>query len=197
MHIFNIQFIWYLKGPADLLKYLTNWMLIFNTLFLFASLMCDKLGNKASQTLLAVHHILFQLVVPGHILVVSVYWSILHEKELQKREGLEGKELEIINLYIAHILPIVGCFGNFLITDVCMKSSHSKVLIPIAVAYAVVNYLETKSRGEPLYFFLTWEDETTIYIYTVITLITIAAFHVLAYITYSIKRSKSNSTKFD
>ena len=36
--------------------------------------------------------------------------------------------------------------------------SHYKLVVVIASIYIFVNYLSTKRRGRPLYWFLTWDD---------------------------------------
>jgi hypothetical protein len=39
------------------------------------------------------------------------------------------------------------------------------MVIVIASIYGYVNYLEVKKLGRPLYWFLTWQDATSVYIY--------------------------------
>ena len=51
-----------------------------------------------------------------------------------------------------------------------MKASHVRGVLVIGLLYGVVNYRETKARGRPLYWFLTWEDYTTYVIYAALSL---------------------------
>ena len=148
IHLGEIQLILWMKGPYDLAKYLTNWLLVLNTIWIFTTVICNHLGRKAPKTLLAIHHMLFEVIVPGHMLVVSVYWSMLHKTELAKRDsptwphqGFE-RDLDIMNLYMAHIMPAVSALINFYLTDVCIKPTHGKVLTPLAIGYAIMNYYE-------------------------------------------------------
>ena len=53
---------------------------------------------------------------------------------------------------------------NFLLTDVKLRAKHCIVLPIPGILYAIVNYFETKSRGTPLYWFLTWKDYTSVVI---------------------------------
>ena len=90
---------------------------------------------------------------------------------------------------------MITCIINFMLTDVVMKSSHSKILIPFALIYGPINYLETKKSGKPLYSFLTWEDNTSVMIYIGLVLFTLAAYHLLAKITNFFKRSDKQKIK--
>lgn len=71
----------------------------------------------------------------------------------------------MFNVYYAHIVPGLSAVLNFALTDVVIIRGHVKMVVVIALIYGYVNYLETMARGKPLYWFLTWEDETSFYIY--------------------------------
>ena len=51
-----------------------------------------------------------------------------------------------------------------------LYEGHWKMFPPIAVIYSYINYLEVQRRGRPLYWFLTWEDYTTVVICAFMTL---------------------------
>ena len=59
IHIGEIQMIVWLKGPNELAKYLTNWLLVLNAVWIFFSVICNHLGSRAPKTMLAIHHMLF------------------------------------------------------------------------------------------------------------------------------------------
>merc|ERR1712050_532708 len=103
------------------------------------------------------HHILFQAMFMMNIITTSVFWATLFDQAI---EECEGDELKIFNVYLAHILPGVSGLIAFLITDVTIRTSHVKMIIAVGLLYGYINYVETKKRGTPLYWFLTWEDET-------------------------------------
>ena len=92
-------------------------------------------------------------------------------------------------------MPGLTCFINFLITDIVIKSSHAKILIPLTIVYAPVNYYITIKNGEPVYNFLHWKDETTIYVIIGLYIATTATFVTLSKLTTFIKRSGNNEQK--
>lgn len=61
------------------------------------------------------------------------------------------------------------------------------MVIIIAVLYGYVNYLEVKKLGKPLYWFLTWEDATSFYIYGALMVIFSGVFFGLAQLTEMVK----------
>ena len=80
------------------------------------------------------------------MLVCSVYWFMLHKTELAKHyapdwhhTGME-RDLDIMNLYMAHSFPAISAVINFYLTDVCIKPTHGKILTPLALGYALMNY---------------------------------------------------------
>ncbi len=62
-------------------------------------------------------------------------------------------------------MPGLSVLINFIASDITVRASHVKMVIVIASIYGYVNYLEVKKLGRPLYWFLTWQDANSIYIY--------------------------------
>ena len=73
-------------------------------------------------------------------------------------------------------------------TDVVFRARHGLVALPMIFAYAYLNYRATIAKGSPVYWFLTWEDSTSIFIAIGIATATFLAFFVLAKLTQVIKR---------
>ena len=65
---------------------------------------------------------------------------------------------------MTHSIPFISTALNFFVSDQVIRASHVKMLFFIGVMYLYVNYLVVKERGRPLYWFLTWEDMTSVYI---------------------------------
>ena len=97
-----------------------------------------------------------------NIVVVTVYWSLLHNDALLEAAGNTGK---IINCYWVHLMPGFSIMANFAMTHVVLRSSHVKALPVVAILYGVNCYYETKKLGRPLYSFMTFEDSSTYWIY--------------------------------
>jgi hypothetical protein len=129
---------------------------------------------------------LFEVSLIMNIVVVTVYWSLLHQESIS---DCGGDPLKILNVYWAHIVPGFSVAVNFAMTDVVMRSRHCKVIPIVATLYGIVNYYETKKRGKPLYFFLTWDDSSTIFIYGGLIAGFTVVFMGLSQLTVAIKRS--------
>ena len=142
--------------------------------------------------LLAWHHLLFEVSFIMNIVVVSVYWSMLHKESI---EDCKGDLKKIINVYWAHLVPGFSVVTNFALTDVVIRSSHYKGLSTIAILYGYVNYKETKARGKPLYSFLTWEDYSTVLIYGALVAGFTFLFIALSSVTVSIKRGSTSQSQ--
>ena len=69
-----------------------------------------------------------------------------------------------------------------------MKPAHGLGLFPVGAVFSYFNYLGTLALGEPVYFFLTWEDEKTVFICAGIVLTLAICFYFLAVSTLHIKR---------
>ena len=95
-----------------------------------------------------------------------------------------------MNVYWVHTVPGFSAAANFAMTDVVLRSSHYKGMIFIAILYGFVNYHETKARGKPLYWFMTWEDSSTVFIYGGLVAGFTLVFVALSHVTVAIKRAK-------
>jgi hypothetical protein len=181
INLLNVWYIIHLYEAYRLMMFFTNWTLLVTSFYFVLAIFAVR---SRSLSLLATHHVIFEISFMMNIIVVVVFWSILYEEAIEQCEGHAGK---IINVYTAHIVPGVSVFINFLITDVVVRATHVKMVVVIATMYGYVNYLEVKRTGQPLYWFLTWEDETTIYIFTALIVVFSGVFLGLATLTKIIK----------
>ena len=67
-------------------------------------------------------------------------------------------------------------------------ADHVKFLMPFAPIYAYVNYQATLARGEPLYWFLTWEDYTSVLVIIAIFVTFSIAWVLVAKFTQAFKK---------
>ena len=117
LNLVNITFILYLYEIEECKTKLTNWMLMFNTLWILFSILCTNLGKKAPIWMLALHHIFFQSIVGGHCIDVSVYWTLLHKEEVKKERG---------SLFKRSDPPSKRRFSSESSEDLQRKSRHRK-----------------------------------------------------------------------
>lgn len=72
---------------------------------------------------------------------------------------------QIINVWTGHTIPGVTALINFFMTDCVFQLTHVKFVLSIGIFYGYINYKETKRLGKPIYWFFTWEDEKTFFLY--------------------------------
>lgn len=89
---------------------------------------------------------------------------------------------------LLHFMPLLCTFINFAVSDIVIAPLHGLILLPIAIVYGVLNYSTTKAQGYPVYHFLTWEDEKSLFIYIGLALSAFLAYQALAMVTKAIKR---------
>ena len=84
-------------------------------------------------------------------------------------------------MHLVHSFPTIGLVIIYLRTErLIIKESHWVLAAPLVPIYGTVNYFATKRRGQPIYWFLSWEDWTTgaivagIFTFVIILWITLA-----------------------
>ena len=91
--------------------------------------------------------------------ILFVYWPVIHADFMVK---YEDSPVTIVHMYLVHIFPTISLLIVYCTTErILIKASHSKVVVPLMIVYSYLNYAEVKRRGEPIYWFLTWEDWTS------------------------------------
>ena len=81
-----------------MLTYFTNWTLQLTTVFVFGSLLCSR--RPDSKPLLAVTQIAFEASMFMNLIVLIVYWSLIHVEEISKFSGYAK-----LHMYTVHIVP--------------------------------------------------------------------------------------------
>ena len=136
--------------------------MILSLLSLELTYFCAKdLEVQSSSLIMATLNISFELAIVFQLIVVSVYWTIVHETVLIE---VKGNTHALIQTYCSHSIPFLATMINFFITDIVFKLSHVKYLCPVGLFYLLTNYLTTLYRGHPVYFFLPWDSINSVYI---------------------------------
>lgn len=174
---------------ATIVCYFTNWGLLVTTAWVALSIRCarDTQAYTKRPGLLALHHITFEIAVIMNLVIMVVYWPILHETVIKwcYERGEMGK---VAHNHFVHIFPFFAVVLNFLFTDVVISGVHTKAILPIAVTYGYKNYQATIQMGEPVYWFLDWEDHWSFIIYGAITVGAMGVFYLLSLMTFNFKR---------
>ena len=91
-------------------------------------------------------------------------------------------------MLLVHSFPTVSLIMIYWATErLVIKSSHWKMVAPLVPIYSAINYFETKERGKPLYWFLTWEDWTSLVVVGALFLFVVGLWKLIAFISYSCK----------
>ena len=106
-------------------------------------------------SLLAAHHILFTLSLLFNIIVMSVYWPLIHSVNMQKPEYQYPLPQYYIS-YLIHTVPFAASVYNFCTVDAVLKPNHIIAVLPLEAAFLFINYNATIASGKPLYWFLDW-----------------------------------------
>ncbi len=88
-------------------------------------------------------------------IITVVYWLVIHEW-LMKLIG-HDPILVFINVWI-HILPFVAMILNVFLSKMGFSMRRWRVTCLISTIFMFVNFIGVKIVGQPLYFFLPWND---------------------------------------
>ena len=94
-----------------------------------------------------------------------------------------------------HAFPLFSSLIHFWVTDIVFDPRHSIFIMMFGAAYSYANYCTTKSQGSPVYWFLSWEDETSIYICTGLVMGVTLIFLLLAWLQRQLKGDFSAKDK--
>ena len=171
--VFSQSYSFYNKGMQSFI-FFTNWALITTAIYMIVSI--NALRPKSSTSLLALHHILFSFSLVMNIVVVSVYWPFLFKTDINRPET-KASWFRFINCILTHSVPLLASYYNYKTIYAVMKRSHCVSVIPLVTIYLFTNYRARWARGEPLYWFLTWEDKTSVAVVVLIYAATILLFN--------------------
>ena len=147
----------------------------------------NEFKPDASKGRLAFTHLLFELTAVIDALGMSIYWGMIHSRN-QATLLAAGEVLKLAHMIMIHSFPTLSLILIYWATErLVIKSTHWKMVIPLVPIYGAINYFETMERGKPLYWFLTWEDWTSLVVVGVILSFFVAIWKLLAFATYSCK----------
>ena len=113
---------------------------------------------------------LYSLAIICNLVVVALYWSLIHRKTIVKYKNDGGPYVRVVCQYAVHSIPAIVGLANTIITNSLMSARLIPPIVGIGVIYMLVNFITVKMSGEPIYDFLTWEDWTSALIATLLLL---------------------------
>jgi hypothetical protein len=147
------------------------------------TILCSR--DKAIETKkwkLAITHVFFEAALFMNLIVLTFYWGIIHQVEIDLYSGL-GR----FHMYAVHSFPAIAFLINFLNTDIVVYDGHMKGLSMFGLIYSSINAYNTITTGKPIYFFLTWEDYTSPLIVLGIYVTFVLVYKSVAELTRAIK----------
>ena len=141
-----------------MLMFFTNWT-TWATFFFFATAVVIQVSKTKNMTILATHHILFQTSLVMNVFVVLVYWPFLYKVDTNRPE-IKASVFRTWVARFTHSLPCLSVIINFLLSEITMNKKQGYLLLPIGVAYSVVNYLGCRYYNGVIYWFLDWGKPT-------------------------------------
>ena len=114
-------------------------------------------------------HMVTELATSFNVVVVMIYWSVLHNLAIETMSKEENPDVKCLHMYLVHTFPIIANLLVLSTMDVKFATYHWKAFIPIALVYGTINCFTTLKSGKPLYYFLDWKDYKTPLILIAIT----------------------------
>merc|ERR1719469_195001 len=162
--------------------YLTNWTVMTTFVQLLMSYyLTTNVVSENRLAILAWYHALFEVNCGLHLSVVTLYWSLLHKDLIDK---FKDDQVLVFHLYCVHSFPAIAFLIDYAMLDIKMVAWHAPYLyVPVTIVYGITNYFFTfYIMGEPLYWFITWEDYKSYVIMAVLCVAFSLIFVVLAFV---------------
>ena len=175
---------------CKLYQMFTNYTMIVSFISILLCIYCASKPNIHQLSgRLACLHIIFECAFIFNVVTLIVYWGAIHKK------GIVGKEgAVLLHQYLVHSFPAISLWITSTTFNCYLSVGHWKLFAPVAIIYAVVNYLETKKRGKPLYWFLTWEDYTSVLIYAGLMFTFILVWITMAKLSHRGRKTEDNKS---
>ena len=156
----------------------TNWTLVVTTLTLMLTIWGAENEQYFSQKAIdpkaeardarsyylsirvqSAHHVLYSLSMVMNVVVMSVYWTLLHSDQVRIHQNDPGVgHGRVIHMKLAHSVPGSVCFINAFITNTKLKPSFWRVISGVTLIYGTFIYLFWKITGRIQYSFLDFNQ---------------------------------------
>ena len=98
----------------SLLTYFTNWAMEFSFVSVLLICYCGSYGDDACnhKKTLACVHIFYEIAFAFNLIVVIVYWGVIHATLIDTLEGEKA-----LHMYLVHIFPTISLLLAQMSTD--------------------------------------------------------------------------------
>ena len=131
--------------------YMTNWVLLMNIASLILTIIAAQ--GPSSSKLLKSHHVFYSITVMGNLIVMTVYWLILHKVVM---ENMAGDVVRQYHQIVVHALPGAVGLVNTMITNTVLKKDFFQIISGIASVFTLLYMEQVKQTN--IYWFLDFKD---------------------------------------
>ena len=179
---------------SALIIFLTQWG---NHLAVITTLLTIQAGrevNKDRKTLIRVTAILFEVTFVMQVIIVSIYWPLLHHLVLEKLKTEADSTFLYYHMIFIHSVPFISMLLNLTMSQIVFIPSHSIYLVAVGLLYCIVNYFGSLYRGHALYPFLPWTDFKSIIVCAVLLIISFILYQAVSFLI-SLAKTKPQRVK--
>mmetsp|Transcript_6559 Transcript_6559/g.10540 ORF Transcript_6559/g.10540 Transcript_6559/m.10540 type:complete len:184 (-) Transcript_6559:55-606(-) len=108
------------------------------------------------MTFQSVLHVFHSFTLICNIVVVSLYWTLLHKGQMEEYHAPDQRIIRI-HQRLVHSVPGIACLINGLITGVILKKQFIRLVQGVGISYCLWVYLAWELKGIQQYSFLDFK----------------------------------------
>lgn len=173
---------------AEFVQMLTNWVVAITFMSSFLEFI---ITNNPSLTftsyprLHAFQHLLYSFTLFLNPIIIIVYWGFIHKQHMVDLER-DYQENDLYKTYQTHSYlthgfgPLSAAIQLYTFNET-LVARHSIYFVYVIAFYMVINFIMVKKNGgKPIYWFLTWEDSSSLLICSMIGLFFYSLYYLMA-----------------
>ena len=110
--------------------------------------------QNSSKKVKAWAHLVTELAMSTNLTTLFVYWGLIHNVLIKENRPWNIRFMGLC----FHTIPPIVVFTCFAFLNFRFIYRHFYLLPLYSGPYSFVNFIATKLRGKPIYFFVKWED---------------------------------------
>jgi len=160
-------YFWCMGLHLPTIQFLTIWGVTLVPIYFICVCACyliykengSKAQSETSYALWKLTIILCEVAFSLQVLIPPYYWYFLHPEGLGPKQGAE-----FWNTFCSHFVVAALIWVEVLLNKIRFYPKHIVIILSVGVIYAMVNCAYTKIQGAPVYFNLTWDSITSVYL---------------------------------
>ena len=132
--------------------------------------------------------ILLEVTLVTQVLIVGVYWPVLHHLVLDKLKTESDAVFLYYHMIFIHSVPFLAILFNTMLSRTVLIPGHCLYVVLVGFIYCFFNYAGVRYRGHALYPFLPWEDYKSILVCIVLLVFGAILYQIVCFIIIKIKK---------